>query len=169
MYYSCCILSLCPIKHIPGSKKSVMKDLAALFQRDLNKLKQEICLYTDPADMWRFNAGISNSGGNLCLHIIGNLKHFVGKTLGSIPYERVREKEFSDKDIPVELVLKMIDETADAVKTTLLRFEEADLQKTFPIKVFAEDMSTGQFLFHLYGHLNYHLGQINYHRRLINV
>jgi uncharacterized damage-inducible protein DinB len=145
-----------------------MKELAALFERDLNRLKNEIGLYSNPADMWKVKEGVSNAGGNLCLHLIGNLKHFVGKTLGNIPYERVREKEFSDKDVPVEKILQMIDETVVAVKQALLQLNESDLEKTFPVKVFEDDMSTGQFLFHLYGHLNYHLGQINYHRRLIN-
>lgn len=145
-----------------------MKELAALFERDLNKLKQEMCLYVDPADRWSVQPGTSNAGGNLCLHLVGNLKHFIGNTLGNIPYKRIREKEFSDKDIPVELILAMLDETIGIVKQTLLPLTEAELQRTFPIKVFADDMSTGQFLFHLYGHLNYHLGQINYHRRQIN-
>lgn len=145
-----------------------MKELAALFERDLNKLKQEIKSYSSEADAWKTKEGISNSGGNLALHLVGNLKHFVGKTLGGIAYERNREKEFSDKDIPSETLLRMIDETLLAVKETLAKIEEKDLLLTYPVKVFADDMSTGQFLYHLYGHLNYHLGQVNYHRRLIN-
>lgn len=145
-----------------------MKELVTLFERDLNKLKVEISSYGDPADLWKLREGIANTGGNLCLHLVGNLRHFIGKTLGNIAYERNREKEFSDKDIPVEMLLQMIDETVIAVKETLQHLTAEELAKTFPIKVFAEEMSTEQFIFHLYAHLNYHLGQINYHRRLIN-
>jgi uncharacterized damage-inducible protein DinB len=143
-----------------------MKALASLFERDLNKLKQEIQLYPTEAALWQVREGISNAGGNLCLHLVGNLKHFIGHTLGGIPYERVREKEFSDKDVPVSLLLQQLDETMLAVQQSLLRLTAADLQQQYPIKVLPEEVSTEQFLFHLYGHLAYHLGQINYHRRL---
>jgi hypothetical protein len=142
--------------------------LSQLFERDLNKLITEIKLYSNEADLWKTAEGISNSGGNLCLHLVGNLKHFVGNTLGNIPYERVREKEFSDKNIPVSAVIKSVEETLSAVKETLGRITDNDLDKIYPINVFGAEMTTESFLTHLYGHLNYHLGQINYHRRLLN-
>ncbi len=124
--------------------------------------------YTTEADVWKIADGIANSGGNLCLHLVGNLKHFVGRILGNIPYERQREKEFSDKNIPVVILVKSIDETMDAVTKTLKILSDEDFNKSYPIHVFGTEMTTGTFLMHLYGHLNYHLGQINYHRRLLN-
>ncbi len=144
-----------------------MKELAALFERDLNRLSAEIGLYEPASAMWMVKDGISNSAGNLCLHLVGNLKHFIGNTLGHIPYERQREKEFADKNIPAAQLLQMIEETKTAVTATLLQLSEDDLQSIYPLKLFTDEMTTGQFLYHLYGHLNYHLGQVNYHRRLI--
>ncbi len=41
------------------------------------------------------------------------------------------------------------------------------LEAEYPILVFDHKTSTEYLLVHLTGHLNYHLGQINYHRRLI--
>ncbi|MBS1917044.1 MAG: DinB family protein [Bacteroidetes bacterium] len=146
----------------------LQQTLAELFERDLNKLTKEIESYTNENDLWKTAEGISNSGGNLCLHLIGNLKHFVGKVLGNIPFERNREKEFSDKNVPVADLLKAVAETKSAVAGTIKKLDDATLQKNYPVNVFDKEMSVESFLLHLYGHLNYHLGQINYHRRLLN-
>ena len=146
----------------------VQEMLSQLFERDLTKLKADIKAYTNETDLWKTAEGISNSSGNLCLHLVGNLKHFVGKTLGNIPYERVREKEFSDKNIPIAVLEKSIGETLDGVLKTLQNLNDSELNSIYPINVFGKEMTTEWFLIHLYGHLNYHLGQINYHRRLLN-
>jgi uncharacterized damage-inducible protein DinB len=142
--------------------------LPQLFERDLSKLVTEINAYTNEADLWKPAEGISNSGGNLCLHLVGNLKHYVGRTLGNIPYERVRDKEFTDKNIPRSVLVKTVQETMGAVTSALQHLTEGELNSIYPINVFETEMTTGYFLLHLYGHLNYHLGQINYHRRLLN-
>lgn len=146
----------------------ITESLPLLFERDLEKMKLEISAYTNEQDIWVVKENISNSAGNLCLHITGNLKHFIGNMLGNIAYERDRNKEFSDKNIPASSLLSALDETMAAVKQTLENLSREDLLKTFPLKVFGYEMTTGYFLIHLYGHLNYHLGQINYHRRLLN-
>ena len=53
------------------------------------------------------------------------------------------------------------------VISTLANLSDEDFAKTYPIEVFGQPMTTGYFLTHLATHLNYHLGQINYHRRLV--
>jgi hypothetical protein len=57
----------------------LQQEFIKLFERDLDKLKQEISAYTNEDDLWKIKDGIANSSGNLCLHLVGNLKHFVGK------------------------------------------------------------------------------------------
>jgi len=146
----------------------LQETLTQLFTKDLNKLKDEIAAYSNEADLWKIEDGIANSAGNLCLHLVGNLKHFIGKTLGNISYERNREKEFTDKDVPSAILIKSIDETINAVAVSLQNLSDEGLAKIYPINVFGSEMTTENFLIHLYGHLNYHLGQINYHRRLLN-
>ncbi|MEO8173519.1 MAG: DinB family protein, partial [Sediminibacterium sp.] len=111
--------------------------------------------------------GTSNPGGNLCLHLLGNLQHYIGHVLGNSGYVRNRPKEFSDKDIPVSELFDLIDHTVAAVAKTIRSLNETTLGKTYPEKVFEYDMTTEYFLLHLLAHLNYHLGQINYHRRII--
>lgn len=141
--------------------------LVELYDRDLSKLKEEIALYGDEADLWKTDGEITNSAGNLTLHLIGNLRHFFGAVLGETGYVRDRDKEFSDGGVSRADLLAGVDQAAADVKATLAKLTADDLAKEYPIEVFGHPMTTEFFLVHLATHLNYHLGQINYHRRLL--
>jgi uncharacterized damage-inducible protein DinB len=145
----------------------IKESLIEIFERDLNKLITEINLYKDENSLWLLKEGISNSAGNLCLHLIGNLNHFIGATLGKTGYVRDREKEFSLKNIPRKELVSSLEKTITVVKNSLSNLPEAELEKNFPIEVFGKPMTTVFFLLHLTTHLTYHSGQINYHRRLL--
>lgn len=140
--------------------------LINLFERDLSKLEQEMAAYETAGGVWRVPPGITNSAGNLCLHLCGNLQHYVGAVLGKTGYVRNRELEFSTKNLPTEELLVLIGSTRRVILTVIAGLTAEDLEKTYPEKVLSGDISTGHFLVHLSTHLNYHLGQINYHRRL---
>jgi len=143
------------------------KILVELYERDLGKLQEEIAQYSDEADLWKTSEGISNSAGNLCLHLNGNLKHFFGAVLGNNGYVRDRDAEFANKNVSKTDMLADIDATRNVVMSTLAELTEEDFAKPYPIEVFGQPMTTGYFLTHLTTHFNYHLGQINYHRRLV--
>lgn len=145
----------------------LLSTLQEIFFRDINRLKSEMELYQNEADIWRIEKQISNSAGNLCLHLIGNLNAFIGAALGNTNYVRNRALEFSEKGVPRTELLNKIDETILVVNQTLQQLSEDDLKKDFPILVFDEKTTTEFFLVHLSTHLTYHLGQINYHRRLL--
>ena len=147
----------------------LIQTLKTLFQRDLNKLRKEIELYKQESNLWIIDKGIANSAGNLCLHLVGNLNTYIGKELGGTGYIRNRDLEFSQKDIPQAAVLTMIDELIAIVEKVLDPLTEQQLEEEYPVIVFTEKMTTGFFLVHLIAHLDYHLGQINYHRRLLDV
>ena len=141
--------------------------LTQLFERDLKRLANEISLYKDESHIWTVQKDISNSAGNLCLHLLGNLNHFIGATLGHRGYVRHRDDEFSLKNIPRQDLLLNISNCLLIVTETLQKLPEEDLAADFPIEVFGKKDSTEYMLIHLATHLSYHLGQINYHRRLI--
>lgn len=145
----------------------LIETLKILFNRDLNKLKFEIESYEYENQMWAVNNDISNSGGNLCLHLIGNLNTYIGAEIGKTGYIRNRPLEFSSKDIPRSEIIKKIEDTIIVVNNALEILNEKDLNAIYPQIVFEKEMTTGFFLVHLSTHLAYHLGQINYHRRLI--
>ncbi len=147
----------------------MIKDaLIEIFERDLLKLKEEISLYKDENNLWVTEKQISNAAGNLTLHLIGNLNHFIGATLGHTGYVREREKEFSTKNIPLKELLASIDTTVNIVRQTLGSLTAEDLNKNFPLEKHGQVVKTDFMLLHLLAHLEYHLGQINYHRRLID-
>jgi uncharacterized damage-inducible protein DinB len=142
--------------------------LSDLYERDLNKLKQEIEQYSTEADLWKKSGDIPNSGGNLCLHLCGNLRHFIGFVLGGSGYVRDRDLEFSDAGVSRDELLARVDLTIDEVKAALAKTTDETLASDYPIDVFGTGpFKTDWFLVHLATHLNYHLGQIDYHRRLI--
>jgi len=141
--------------------------LIPLFQKDLDKLKEEITLYPKDEQLWQVREGITNSGGNLCMHLTGNLQHFIGAVLGDSGYVRNRDAEFRLKNVPRSKLFEDIDTTRIVVTDTLEQLSKNDLQKDYPIPVLDEKTNTSYFLIHLLSHLNYHVGQINYHRRIV--
>ncbi|WP_136480823.1 DinB family protein [Cognatitamlana onchidii] len=143
--------------------------LIKIFTRDLNSLKKEIMLYSNENNLWVLDKSIANSSGNLCLHLIGNLNHFIGAVLGNTGYVRHRKLEFSKKNVARTLLVQQIDETFIMVESSLRKLQPEDIAKLYPIEVFNEPMTTEYFLTHLVHHFSYHLGQINYHRRLLDV
>lgn len=141
--------------------------LTALFERDLKRVINELELYPNEADLWYVEKDISNSAGNLVLHLIGNLNTYIGKEMGKTGYVRNRELEFSLKDVPREELIAKLNNTITVIKAALQNITDEAMQREFPLLVLQEKTSTEYFLVHLSTHLNYHLGQINYHRRLL--
>ncbi|WP_020605802.1 DinB family protein [Spirosoma spitsbergense] len=142
--------------------------LKALFRRDLEQLKREIELYQSEEKIWYTEKGISNSAGNLCLHLVGNLNAFIGAELGKTGYVRHRDLEFSLKNVSRSELLTKIDETNAVVERALENLTIEQLEAEYPQQVFGKPMTTEYLLVHLSSHLMYHLGQINYHRRLLD-
>ncbi|MFV8326497.1 DUF1572 family protein [Flavobacterium sp. ZS1P14] len=146
----------------------LIETLKSLFNRDLNRLKAEIELYQNESQIWHIEKGIANSAGNLCLHLVGNLNTYIGAEFGKTGYIRNRPLEFSQKDIPRAALINKIEATIVVVNNALTNLSEEELQMEFPILVFDTKTSIEFMLIHLTTHLAYHLGQINYHRRLLD-
>ncbi len=142
--------------------------LIQLFERDLNRLVTEIELYKKEENIWRVDDSISNSAGNLVLHIVGNLSTYIGKEIGKTNYIRNRELEFSQKNISRQDLIKRLNDTLIVVTSSLMNLSQTQLESEYPILVFTEKTSTEYLLVHLTTHLSYHLGQVNYHRRLLD-
>jgi uncharacterized damage-inducible protein DinB len=143
---------------------SILKEI---YSRDLNKLKEELKAYPNEADLWIIDREISNSSGNLSLHLIGNLKTYIGAALGGKEYSRNRPEEFSLKNVSRDIIIEQIDEVIVEVNTVLDSLTTSELEAEYPVLVFEQRTSTAYMLTHLTAHINYHLGQINYHRRLL--
>lgn len=142
--------------------------LRSLFKRDLTKLKEEIETYRTESMIWAVDAEIANSGGNLCLHLVGNLNTYIGAIIGNTGYIRQRDLEFSLKDIPRHELVQKIEGTIVMIDQVMSNFKTEQFDDEYPLEVLGGKMTTGYFLVHLATHLSYHLGQVNYHRRLLD-
>lgn len=146
-----------------------LEKLAYVFEKDLERLATEISLYPSEESLWIVKEGINNCGGNLALHIVGNLQHFIGAILGGTDYQRDRPAEFESKNVPRKQILRQIETTKKIVVRTINSISQDSLNRAYLQQVGfgPQDMTTLQALVIIAAHLNYHLGQINYHRRLL--
>lgn len=144
------------------------QELILFFEKELKTLITELESYKDEENIWRTDRGISNSAGNLSLHLIGNLHAFIGKEIGKTNYVRNRELEFSQKDVSRATLINSINETIVMIRESLLLLSDEGLKNDYALMKFSKAETNEYLLVHLLKHLTYHLGQINYHRRLID-
>ena len=141
--------------------------IGGVMRRDLKALRRELEAYGDERAIWALPKGVSNSAGTLALHLAGNLQAFIGAKLGGSGYVRDRDAEFNSRDLPRADLLRLVDDALAAVERTMPKLSDADMAKPFPMPIAGATIDTGDFLIHLAAHLTYHLGQIDYHRRIV--
>ncbi|MGH7616144.1 MAG: DinB family protein [Gemmatimonadaceae bacterium] len=136
-------------------------------QRELRSLERELAAYPDDASVWALPPGIKNSAGTLALHLAGNLQHFVGGQLGKTGYVRNREAEFARRGASRAELAREIHAAAGAIDAGFTSVNDDVLASEFPEKIAGITFTTLDWLVHLSAHLGYHIGQIDYHRRLV--
>jgi uncharacterized damage-inducible protein DinB len=146
---------------------SLVSAIRCIFERDLRALRREVEAY--PADelLWRRVPGLPNAAGTLVLHIAGNVQHFLGACLGGTGYVRHREAEFAQRDVARATMLTELDRAGEAVRAGLSSLHDSQLADEFPDLIGGMRFQTGDYLLHLTTHLAYHLGQVDYHRRMV--
>jgi uncharacterized damage-inducible protein DinB len=151
---------------IPGRPATVRVALETVILRELRALDREIAAYPDDDSLWTTPAGAPNSAGNLALHLAGNLRHFIGATLGGTDYKRDRDAEFSTKGLSREDLRSTIKSAVLELTRAFDSMTDEQLDGEYPLQVQDRKFRTADYLVHLAVHLSYHLGQIDYHRRL---
>lgn len=148
--------------------RDVLRDtVLRLVLRDLAALQREVTAYPDDESLWRVAPGITNSGGTLALHLAGNLRGFIGSVLGGSEYVRDREREFTASGLSRAMVLLELADAQIEVMRALSTLDLARMDAEYPQPLAETHLRTDVFLMHLACHASYHLGQIDYHRRLI--
>ncbi|MBA3522492.1 MAG: DinB family protein [Gemmatimonadales bacterium] len=145
----------------------LVQSVAAILDRDLRALRRELEAYPDERDLWRLPPGVANSAGTLALHLAGNLQHYLGAVLGATGYVRDRPAEFAARDLPRAKLLQDSEAARAAVRAGTARLREQDLEADFPEVLGGARIQLGDYLVHLVSHFSYHLGQIDYHRRVV--
>lgn len=143
----------------------LMADVAAILDRDLHALAREVEAYADERDLWRLPPGLPNSGGTLALHLAGNIQHYLGSRLAGTGYVRDRPAEFAARDLPRVRLLERIEAARRAVAAAAAA--DVDPEADFPEVISGARVATGDYLVHLCSHFAFHLGQLDYHRRLV--
>jgi len=143
-----------------------LDSLQKILLRDLDKLQKELEQYPSEESIWVVKGDIKNSSGTLVLHLCGNLQHYIGVGLGKSEYKRDRDKEFSARNVSRADLIKEIARTKDAITTALDKVSPDILETEYPLPVYDYAMTVQYFMIHLTSHFGYHLGQVNYHRRL---
>ena len=141
--------------------------VAAILDRDLQALAREVSAYPDERALWDTPPGITNSAGTLALHLAGNVRHYFGAQLGGTGYVRDRPAEFASRDVARATILAQIEEARAAVRAAAARTTLDRLQEDFPEVVGGVRVVTGEYLIHLVSHFAFHLGQLDYHRRVV--
>jgi uncharacterized protein DUF1572 len=144
-----------------------LKWTTAVLARDLRGLKRELEAYAKESDLWRVLPGLPNPGGNLALHLTGNIQHFIGTVLGKTGYVRDRDAEFKSRDVPREKLMVEVGEAIKVVEAVLPGLSQSDIDRDYPLPIAGHRVKTGDFLLHLVAHFTYHLGQLDYHRRAV--
>jgi uncharacterized damage-inducible protein DinB len=146
----------------------LVASVAAILDRDLQALAREVAAYPDDGALWRTPPGMINSGGTLVLHLTGNIRHFLGARLGGTGFVRDRAAEFAARDVPRATLLRQIEEARAAVHAAASRTGDERLAEDFPDVVGGVRVAVGDYLVHLVAHFAYHLGQVDYHRRVVS-
>lgn len=142
-----------------------LQELRRYFQHYITQLKNELLAFPDEALIWETTGSITNSAGNLTLHIAGNLQHFIGHVLGKSNYIRNRNFEFEAKNLSVEALIEELTIAEKVIEKVLSTVTQADLDAEFPITFSHEPSSVYFNLLRFLTHLSYHVGQVNYLRR----
>ena len=145
----------------------VTDDLRAVLVRDLRALGREVTAYPSDAALWQPVPGITNTGGTLALHLVGNVQHFIGTVLGGGAYKRDRDAEFNRRDATRAELTGEVERAITAVESTMPRLTTVQLTAEYPVEVGGRRLATSRFLAHLSSHFAYHLGQLDYHRRAV--
>ena len=141
--------------------------IARFLLRELDSLRREIEAYPDEELIWSVPPGAPNSAGTLTLHLSGNLQHFVGTILGGTDYVRDRDAEFATRGLSRQSLMDHVASAEGTIASVLPTLGESVLADPFPESMRGETLSTREALLHVTVHLAYHVGQIDYHRRLV--
>jgi hypothetical protein len=142
-------------------------EIANFYQRDIQRVIDEINLFKDDSNIWKTCGSLNNSSGNLVLHLLGGLNFLIGTNLGNTNYIRNRDLEFKLKDVDKAPLVEQLTDLSLMINRTLGSLTKEQLENPFPIFFDKENATINYVLVQLLLHLNYHLGQINYLRRTL--
>ena len=141
--------------------------IATILLRELRAIERELNAYANEEQVWALPPGLPNSGGTLALHAAANLQHFIGTVLAGTSHVRDRDAEFNRRNVPRTELIEELRRAEDTIRATLPRTDQSTLDSVYPLPVANRRVTTSDFLLHLVAHLAYHVGQLDFHRRIV--
>lgn len=142
-------------------------DLTLMLTRELDGIAREIEAFPDDTTIWQVAPGVTNSAGNLALHIAGNMLHFIGTLLGNTGYVRDRDREFSQRSGTKRELLEELARARAVVQRVLPSVPPESLETTLTTHSMPGPVRAQRLLLHMCAHAGFHLGQIGYLRRIV--
>jgi len=150
-----------------GGRMNSANDIATMLVRELEGFEREVLLFPSDESLWQTLPGLTNTAGNLALHVAGNLQHYIGTVLGKTAYKRDRNMEFSRRSGTRAEVVAELRQAATVVRYVLASIHEDTLAGEFPEALMGMKIRTNLLLIHLCAHSGFHLGQAGYLRRTL--
>jgi hypothetical protein len=142
-------------------------EITRFLLRELAALRRELEAYPEDGLVWSLPPGAPNSAGTLALHLSGHIQHYVGAVLGGTSYLRDRDAEFATRGLPRRDLLANMAEAERAVVAVLPGIANSSLNGVFPERLRGVKVTTREALLQVATHAAYHVGQVDYHRRLV--
>jgi uncharacterized protein DUF1572 len=149
------------------SSRALLETVRIMLQRELATVRRSIEAYPDEKSIWSTRPGLPNVGGTLALHLAGNLQHYFGALLGKTGYVRHRDLEFSRRDVPRKELLAGLDAAKLAIDTGMKAVSVDRLSDPYPEQLGGHTLTIGEVIVDMESHLAFHLGQLDYHRRVV--
>jgi hypothetical protein len=92
---------------------------------------------------------------------------FDRRQLAQTGYVRDRDQEFIRKGVPGNELVAQLEELIPMIRATLNAFTPEGMEAEYPMMFDDAKNSNSYVLVQLSLHLNYHLGQVNYLRRVL--
>lgn len=138
---------------VAESRRYLTHDYLPKIREAVERLSEE--------DVWWKPNPISNSVGNLMLHLSGNLGQWVVSSLGKRPDDRKRDLEFDPGERPDRAaLLARLTATVSAADEVLATLDPAVLDERMRIQ--AREVNGFEALYHAVEHFAMHTGQILY-------
>jgi uncharacterized damage-inducible protein DinB len=116
--------------------------------------------------IWKRPNDVSNSIGNLVLHLRGNVQQWIVASIGGQDFARNRPAEFAQREVlPIEQILPPLQATIDAAANVITTLTAERLLE--PVTIQGYDVTVLSAVFHVIEHFSLHTGQIVYQTKIL--
>jgi hypothetical protein len=127
----------------------------------------ETCVRRLDADqIWNRGGDTQNSIGNLVLHLCGNVRQWIGWSIGGQPDIRERDREFAgDSRVGIDELLTRLNATVGDAVSILEKFPPERLTGRVPTQ--DGERFALEVIYQVVGHFQQHAGQIIFATKLL--